>query len=155
MVAAIHKITQLAWSEETLYPIEVTGIRTIMVQHSRCLYLCHTIYPGNSVCPVLGLCTAARTSPSRHHCCLLSAFIHTFIHSWKDTGIPQSSVCSLKCFAMSNSVKRISLSLFYHSDPIISIAESIHEMHVDTFICKCVMHYSHLTILQHNTIHSH
>lgn len=151
MVEAIHKFTQLALSEETLYPVEATGIRTIVVQHSPCLCLCHTIYPTNSVYHVLGICTAARTSPSPHHCSSLSAFTHT----WKDTGIPQSSVCSLKCFAMSNSVKWISLSLFYHSDPIISIAEIIHEMHVDTFICKCVMHYSHLTILQHNTIHSH
>ena len=88
----------------------------------------------------------ARTTLSPHHCCSLSAvihsFIHSFIHSWKDTGIPHSSVCSLICFAMSNSVKWLSLSLFYHSDPIISTAEIIHEMQVDTLICKCVMHYT-------------
>lgn len=146
MVAVIHKITWLVWPDATVYLMRVTRIKTIMAQNSPCLSLCYISYPRNSVYLLLGLCTASQniTFPT-------SVLFMFCTHLQQETGLLQSSVCSLKSFVMSHSVKWISMPLFHHSSPTTSWAETIREMHVRMFVCKYYTFWSiHHTATQHN-----
>jgi hypothetical protein len=78
------------------------------------------------------------------------------IRSWEGSSLPQSSVYVFKGFAMWNSARWILLPVFRHSSPTVSIAESVHKMHVNVFsICKHGRHFDYdctATQLSHTSL---
>jgi hypothetical protein len=85
-------------------------------------------------------------------CHLYVLWFTSFIHLWEETSLPQSSVYVLRCFAMWNSVKWISLLVLHHSSITISIAEIMYGMQVGIFfVCKHVRHFDcDCTATQHS-----